>query len=86
MPNLRGAGDSYKLLKIGRVIGGYDRNADDPAMSLRQSFDRRRPAVTHQSWSSREGLLTSQSDADYGEIFRRDVLRLEAEARFEAPA
>jgi hypothetical protein len=46
VPQLRGAGDCHKSLKIGKVRGTYDHDADDPPMCLRQSVDRRRPADT----------------------------------------
>jgi len=46
VPQLRGAGDCHKSLKIGNVRGTYDHDADDPPMCLRQSVDRRRPADT----------------------------------------
>ena len=41
-----GAGDCHKSLKIGKVKGTYDHDADDLPMWLCQLVDRRRPADT----------------------------------------
>jgi hypothetical protein len=64
---LRGALDCHKSLKIGKVRGAYDHDADDPPMCLRQSVDRRRPADTLCSklYGVRRVILANRGRASY---------------------